>query len=794
MSDDKVTIEIDGRSLEASKGAMIIHVADQAGIDIPRFCYHPKLSIAANCRMCLVEVEKAPKPMPACATPVMNGMRVFTASPRALAAQKATMEFLLINHPLDCPICDQGGECELQDLSMGYGASISRFTERKRAVHDKDIGPLVETEMTRCIHCTRCVRFGDEIAGLRELGGTGRGEYLQIGTYVEHAMLSELSGNVIDICPVGALTAKPSRFRGRAWELIQQPAIAPHDSVGSNLSVHTLRNRLVRVVPRSNEAINECWLSDRDRFAYEGVNCSERVQRPQLRVAGELQDREWEDALEATASQLREILAQYGPEEVAFLASPSASLEELYLMQKLARGLGVGNIDHRLRQLDYSDQDDAPLFPWLGCALVELEQLQSALLIGSNVRMEQPLLGHRLRKAAMRGARISFINPRRYDFRFPLSAERIVSGPQLDLELAHVAAAAAELSGVKLPKTFQGVETLQPDDAQRRIAEELLRAERGMVLLGAQALRSPDLAKLRLLGGWLARTTGCVFGVLPEAANAAGGWLAGALPHRGPAGRAVESPGLPGAESLARQLKAYVLMGFDPEYDCADPAAATTALAHAELVVSLTPFHGNAIDEHSDVVLPIASFAETAGTWVNLEGRWQSVPGAVNPPGSGRPAWKVLRVLANLCGVEGFDYLSANAVVEELYAQCRELEPNNDVRLGRRVRPAGATPGSLRRGGDVPIYALDGVVRRAASLQRTPLAEVAALRLHPNTAALGSLDDKQRVKVRQGGFEATLPLVVDESIPEGVAWIAFGLPGTEKLGALGDDIELEAAT
>ena len=792
MSDDKVTIEIDGRSLEARKGAMIIQVADAAGIDIPRFCYHPKLSIAANCRMCLVEVEKAPKPLPACATPVMDGMRVFTASPRALAAQKATMEFLLINHPLDCPICDQGGECELQDLSMGYGGSLSRFAERKRAVQDKDIGPLVETEMTRCIHCTRCVRFGDEVAGLRELGATGRGEHMEIGTYVEHAMVSELSGNVIDLCPVGALTAKPSRFRARAWELIQHPGVAPHDCVGSNVSVHTLRNRLVRVVPRSNEAVNECWLSDRDRFAYEGVNSDQRALAPLLRGEAGLAEVEWEQALATAAARLQAVIESNGPQEVAFLAAPNASLEELYLVQKLARGLGVPNVDHRLRQLDFSDQEEAPAFPWLGCQLAELEQLHAALLVGSNVRMEQPLIGHRIRKAAMRGARVSFINPRRYPVRFALSAERVVPGRELALELARVAAAAAQASDSKLPKTFQGVAELQPDSTHRRIAEELLGAERGMVLLGSQALYSPDLAKLRLLAGWLARATGCRFGYLPESANAAGGWLAGAVPHRGPAGVAAELLGLSAAEMFSRPRKAYVLFGFDPEYDCASPAAARAALEGAELVLALACYRGGLLEQCCDLLLPVASFAESAGTWVNAEGRWQSVPGAISPPGRARPAWKVLRVLANLCAVSGFDYLSADAVVEELYAQCRDLEPDNDVRLGRRIRlqPADAIP---RRGGDVPLYAVDPVVRRAPSLQRTPLAEVAAVRLHPATAAGRGLEDQLRVRARQGDAEVTLPLVLDDSIPEGVVWVAAGLPGTEGLGALGDAIEIELA-
>lgn len=788
MSDDKVNIEIDGRSLQARKGTMIIQVADEAGVDIPRFCYHPKLSIAANCRMCLVEVEKAPKPLPACATPVMDGMRVFTASPRAIAAQKATMEFLLINHPLDCPICDQGGECELQDVSMGYGASISRFTERKRAVADKDIGPLVETEMTRCIHCTRCVRFGTEIAGLRELGATGRGEHMEIGTYVEHAMVSELSGNVIDLCPVGALTAKPSRFKARAWEMVQHPGVAPHDSVGSNVSVHTIRNKVIRVVPRDNEAVNECWLSDRDRFSYEGLRGSERALAPQLRNDSGLVEVEWEQALEATASRLRDLIDRHGPDQVGFLIAPNATLEELYLAQKLARGLGIANVDHRLRQLDTSDQEDAPLFPWLGMELSDLERVDAALLIGSNVRMEQPLAGNRLRKAALRGASISFINPRRYEFRFP-TAQLVAPGHALSSELAGVVAAVSALTGTKLPKTFQGVDGLEPNDAQQLFAQELIAAERGAVLLGSQALSGPELGKLRLLAGWLARTANCVLGYLPEAANSAGAWFAGAVPHRGPAGCTLQQTGLGAREMLSQPLKGYVILGFDPEYDTADPGTALTVLGDAELVVYLGAFQGGVVDEVADVILPIGSFAESAGTWINLEGRWQSTAGAVVPPGKARPAWKVLRVLGNLCQVDGFDYLSADAIADELFELCRELEPANDVRLGRRIRPQLADD-SLRRGGDIAIYAGDPLVRRARSLQRTPLAEVAAARIHPETARRLQLSGRGRVRVRQGGGEAILPLVVDDSVPPNVVWVAGGLPGTERLGAGGAPIEI----
>ena len=437
MSEEQVNIEVNGIPLKARKGAMLIEVTDAAGIPIPRFCYHKKLSIAANCRMCLVEVERAPKPLPACATPVMEGMKVYTESPKAIAAQKGTMEFLLINHPLDCPICDQGGECELQDVALGYGGDVSRFAERKRVVKDKDIGPLVATDMTRCIHCTRCVRFGEEIAGLREMGATGRGENVEIGTYVSKAVASELSGNIIDLCPVGALTAKPSRYKGRSWEYVQHAGIAPHDSVGSNIFIHTLRGQVMRVVPRENEQVNETWLSDRDRFSYEGIYSDDRLSKPLLGGV----ESEWENALEAAASGLKAVIARHGADAVGFLVSPTATVEELYLAQKLARGLGVNNIDHRLRQADFSDQDTAPAFPWLGQSLDALERMGAALLIGSNVRMEQPLVGHRLRKAALAGGQIMFINPRDFDFRFPVAAKVIADPVGMVTALAGVAQA-----------------------------------------------------------------------------------------------------------------------------------------------------------------------------------------------------------------------------------------------------------------------------------------------------------------------------------------------------------------
>ncbi|HMR01848.1 MAG TPA: NADH-quinone oxidoreductase subunit NuoG, partial [Candidatus Competibacter phosphatis] len=625
MSEEQVNIEVNGIPLKARKGAMLIEITDAAGIAIPRFCYHKKLSVAANCRMCLVEVEKAPKPLPACATPVMEGMKVYTESPKALAAQKGTMEFLLINHPLDCPICDQGGECELQDMALGYGADVSRFAERKRVVRDKNIGPLIATDMTRCIHCTRCVRFGEEVAGLRELGATGRGESVEIGTYVAHSVGSELSGNVIDLCPVGALTAKPSRYRGRSWEYVQHPAIAPHDSVGSNIFIHTLRGQVMRVVPRENEAINETWISDRDRFSYEGIYSDDRLVRPWVK-GGEA---DWEVALETASKGLREVIAQHGAEAVGFLLSPTATVEELYLAQKLARGLGVANIDHRLRQADFSDQDAAPVFPWLGQELADLEKVGAALLIGSNVRMEQPLAGHRLRKAALAGGRILLINPRDFEFLFPVAAKVIADPAGMVAALVGVALAVAELKGQDLPTELAVLAGggASAGETERAIAEHLVNQAPATVLLGNLAVAHPAFAQLRALASFVAACSGAHLGYLPEAANSAGGWLAGALPHRLPGGASAPTVGLDTRSMLEAPRKAYVLLGVEPELDCWDGAAALKALQAAEWVVSLNPFASAASKAYAHVILPVATFAETSGSYVNAEGLWQSFSG-----------------------------------------------------------------------------------------------------------------------------------------------------------------------
>ncbi len=776
MSEELVSIEVNGIPLKARKGSMLIESTDAAGIAIPRFCYHKKLSIAANCRMCLVEVEKAPKPLPACATPVVEGMKVFTESPKARAAQKGTMEFLLINHPLDCPICDQGGECELQDLALGYGDDLSRFAERKRVVPDKDIGPLIATEMTRCIHCTRCVRFGEEIAGLREMGATGRGEHTEIGTYVSKAVASELSGNVIDLCPVGALTAKPSRYKGRSWEFVQHAAIAPHDSVGSNIFIHTLRGQVMRVVPRENEAINETWISDRDRFSYEGIYSDDRLAKPLV----DGQEVEWDTALEAVTTRLKQVISEHGPESVGFLVSPTATVEELYLAQKLARGLGIANIDHRLRQADFSDQDTAPVFPWLGQKLAGLESVKSALLIGSNVRMDQPLAGHRLRKAALAGSRIMFVNPRDFDFRFPVAAKINANPAEMVAALARIAHAVVELKGESLTESLANLVQGTFGDTERVIASHLLNTNPSTVLLGNLAVAHPAFAQLRALAGFIAQRCQASFGYLPEAANSSGAWLAGALPHRLPGGKAASTVGLDVRAMLETPRQAYVLLGTEPELDCWNGASALKALHAAKWVFSLSPYAGTNSKDYANIILPISTFAETSGTYVNAEGYWQNFTGASKPFGAARPAWKVLRVLGNLCGLEGFDYISSEQVLVEAQSVCGDLKPDNSSDLVKTMAPFEAN--GLWRVADVPIYALDSLVRRAPSLQASPLSRPAEVRLHPEVAQELGLVGRDQVQVRHNGAGVDLPLVLDTSIPRGCAWVPAGMSASVALG------------
>ncbi len=793
MSEETVQIEVDGRPIEVRKGAMLIEATDAAGIDVPRFCYHKKLPVVANCRMCLVEVEKAPKPLPACATPVADGMKVWTDSPTAIDAQQGTMEFLLINHPLDCPVCDQGGECELQDVALGYGEGISRFNESKRAVADEDLGPLIATDMTRCIHCTRCVRFGTEIAGVRELGATGRGEDMRIGTYVGRMITSEMSGNVVDLCPVGALTNKPARYTVRPWELIQQPSVAPHDAIGSNLFLHQRRGRVMRAVPRENESINETWISDRDRYSCHGLYSQDRVLQPLVKRNGIWEEVDWDVALPEAVEALKGVVANAGAEQLAALVSPYATLEEQYLAQKLMRGLGSPHVEHRLRQMDFSDQDAAPVMPWLGQSIAQLEQVDAALLIGSNVRKEQPIAAHRLRKAARDGARISFINPRRFDFHFDVDRDCTVHPDHMVQTLAGVGVAISEQTGAALPERVRTAAAgAEPNADQRAVAQALVDGDESTVLIGNLALGHPALAELRLLADAVARLAGARFGYLPEAGNAAGAWLAGAVPHRGPAGTATERNGATVSELYEQPRRGYLLMGVEPEVDSADGAAAASAMHAADAVVALAPFTTDAMLQYASVILPCSTFAETEGTFVNAEGLWQDFTAAGSLPGDARPAWKILRVLANELDVAGFDYVGVDEIRAELKERCREITLDNRVAGERALRPVAGREG-LVRFGDVPMYSTDPLVRRSEPLQQAADAGRPEVRIAPADAQTLGLEDAARAVVQQDKRSQTLDLVVDEGVPAGCVWIPQGLPETAELGAAAGPVQLKRA-
>ena len=660
-----VNIEVNGVPMQARKGQMIIEVTDQADVYVPRFCYHPKLTIAANCRMCLVEVEKAPKPLPACATPVAEGMKVFTRSKRAIDAQKATMEFLLINHPLDCPICDQGGECELQDLAMGFGRDVSRYTERKRIVKDKNIGPLISTDMTRCIHCTRCIRFGQEIAGIQELGMTFRSDRSEVTTYIEKSVDHELSGNIIDLCPVGALNNKPYRYNARAWEMVAKPLVSPHDCAGSNLYAHVLRRRIRRVVPRDNEEINESWIADRDRYSCHGVYSSDRLLKPRIKREGNWVEVDWQEALTAAVQALKRATESGGASGLGTLVSPSATLEEAYLLQRITRHLGSDNIDYRLRQRDFRDQNSDPRAPLLGCNIAELDTREGMLIVGSNLRMEVPIVAHRVRKAARKGASIAFLNTAAYEYHFKPAAYVTAAADTFVTNLAAVLVAAASAAGSSVPAHLaRAVEGVTPTDAHRAAAAALTRKP-GLVLLGHIAQRHPQYADIRALAAGLAAVTGASLGYLSEGGNAAGAALAGATPHRGLGGHGVARAGFDARAMLETPRSAYILFGIEPAKDLAEGEASLAALRGAA-VVAFAAFASDDLLEVADVLLPTATFVETAGTFVNAEGRWQSFDAVADAVGESRPGWRVLRVLGNELELPDCEYRTPSDITGEL--------------------------------------------------------------------------------------------------------------------------------
>lgn len=766
-----IEIEINGQKLTAKSNQTVIQVADEAGIYIPRFCYHKKLSIPANCRMCLVEVEKAPKALPACATPCAPGMKIFTKSQKTILAQRAVMEFLLINHPLDCPICDQGGECELQDLSMGYGADHSAYDECKRSLEDQDLGPLIATEMTRCIYCTRCVRFGDEIAGMRELGAIGRGEHTEIDTYVTHAIRSEVSGNIIDLCPVGALTNKPYRFTARPWELDQSPSISPHDCIGSNLNVHTRYGTVMRVVTRENQAINEVWLADRDRFSWTGLY-EDRLTQPRVKINGEWQTVSWQHAFEVAAQGLRDVIDQHGADALGALVSPNATLEELYLLQKIVRDLGSPHIDHRLRAINTADQNTFAAFPGLGMDLEAFEQCDAVFLIGSNLQKEQPIAALRLRKAIKQGASVAVLNPVDYQFNFKVDAKEIVAPQQMVRTLTDVL------------KAFE-------TNAAHPLGDLLRAKQKVCVLLGALSMHHPEADQIRYLAQQIATHCAGTLGLMTDGANSAGAWLAGAIPHRQAAAQPAKQIGLSAYEMLAQPRKAYLLLNVEPEKDCANAHLARNALRQAECVIAFSMFKNTVLEETATVLLPISTFTETSGTFVNTMGVHQSFVGVAKSIGEARPAWKVLRVLGNFLHLDNYNYESSQAIKHEVDALIKDMPA---LTMTFSKPKTGEKMGQLTRIGEIPIYALDSLLRRAEPLQQTQTlmeGEVDVVRIHPKTAARLQLNEQDAVIVQQQNASATLSLKLDARIAEDAVWVAGGIAATQQLGDLFGDISLQ---
>ena len=781
-----INLEIDGKAVQVENGATLMDAANKVGTFIPHFCYHKKLSIAANCRMCLVQVEKAPKPLPACATPATEGMKVQTNSDYAKTAQKGVMEFLLINHPLDCPICDQGGECQLQDLAVGYGAPASRYQEEKRVVVNKNLGPLISTDMTRCIHCTRCVRFGQEVAGIMELGQAGRGEHSEILAFVGKTVDSELSGNVIDLCPVGALTSKPFRYTARSWELSRRKSVSPHDGLGSNFVVQVKQDRVMRVLPLENEAINECWLSDRDRFSYEGLNSDERLTKPMMKVGDKWAEVDWSIALQAAAEGLKRVKESNGAESIGALASPNQTLEELFLLNKVVRGLGSVNIDTRLRQVDTRTDGKVAGARWLGMKIADLGGLESVLVVGSTLRKEHPLIANRLRQAAKKGLQVNIVHVADDELLLNLANKVRLRPSEMVGVLGGIAKALVEIKNGSLPgEVASAVAGLAVSPAARAIAQGLAAKQKTAVLLGNFAQHHPQYSLLHVLGQEIARLSGGVFGVLSEAANSVGAAAIGVEPGK---------DGLCAQGMVGQPRKAYVLMGVEPELDCYNPVATLAALNAADFVVALATYKGDATN-YADVILPIAPFTETAGTFVNMEGTVQSFNGVVKPLGDARPGWKVLRVLGNLLELPGFEQEGVAAVRTEIapdiqaFVSARLNNTITDVKVEIPVPSSG-----IERVAEVPIYATDSVVRHASSLQKTADARNAKrVRLASDLADKFGIVNGGDVRVTQDGNSVVLAVSIDASLAPGCARVAAGLTETAALGSMSGTLTIEKA-
>ncbi|CAM5780527.1 NADH-quinone oxidoreductase subunit NuoG [Castellaniella caeni] len=773
-----VELTIDGLKVQAEEGSMVIQAAHAAGLYIPHFCYHKKLSIAANCRMCLVEVEKAPKQLPACATPVTNGMVVHTRSPKAIEAQRAVMEFLLINHPLDCPVCDQGGECQLQDLAMGYGESASRYKETKRVVFHKPMGPLISAEqMQRCIHCTRCIRVGQEIGGIMEIGMLNRGEFSEITTFVGEAVESELSGNMIDVCPVGALLSKPFMMSARTWELARRRSVSPHDSVGANLVVQTKMDRVLRVVPFENEPVNECWISDRDRFSYAGLYVEDRLQHPMVRGCdGQWHEASWTDALQSVVTGLNQVREDGGSTQIGALGSETATLEELALLARLTRALGSDNIDFRLRGDGAALDAVRTGAPWLGMPIADLNTLDRALVVGSFLRKDHPLMAQRLRQAAKHGMQLSLVDSVAVDPLVPVTGRLTVKPSGLVQALAEIVVALAALKSQPVP---EGLANVQAGEAAQKIADSLASGAKVGIFLGNLAVTDDQVVRLAANAQEIARLCGGRFGFLTSGGNTVGGYLAGAVPAEG---------GLDARRMLGGEpLKAYLVLHAEPRLDSELGERAVRALQGSAMAVAFTAFK-SAAEDWADVMLPIAPFTETSGSFVNAEGRVQSFKGVAAPVGDTRPAWKVLRVLGNLLSLQGFDDETSESVRDTV------MVGGVDGRLSNEVRktPGTVAPGTgLERVAELPIYRTDALVRRSQPLQEH--VNSAPPRAAMNAATLQSLGltagDAVRVSTEHGAAE--LEAALDDAVADQAVRIAGAFEQTAALGIGSGAIQLE---
>jgi NADH-quinone oxidoreductase subunit G len=768
-------IEIDGKVVETQLGRTIIEVADEIGVEIPRFCYHKKLSVAANCRMCLVEVSGSKKTLPACATPIADGMKIATRSEEAVRSQKAVMEFLLINHPLDCPICDQGGECELQDVSMGYGVDHSEYKENKRSVADENLGALIATEMTRCIHCTRCVRFGTEIAGFRELGATGRGENTKIGTFIEHSMSSEISGNVIDLCPVGALTSKPYRFTARAWELMQSPSLSPHDCLNSNTFVHFRRDEIMRVVPRENESINQTWLSDRDRFAYTGLNHPDRATQPMIKKQGQWHTVTWDTALEFTVAGLQDVLKKHGPEALAAFASPSSTLEEFYLLQKLMRSMGVKNIDYRMQQLDFRDDNYLNITKKPKINITDLENQKQIFIVGCQIEREVPLTAVRLRAAVAKGAKLlhldSFDTAQALNFDHQL----IVNPQEICFEIAKIIIACNKELNIKLKPLLLG---LTAEAEHEKLAAELQKPD-SVIIVGELIRNHPDASTIRALLRELSKITHAKILELSAGGNSEGAKLAGMLPHEG----------LNVSKSIAAKLASYVLLNVEADFDFANSALSREAMMSAEFVVAISPYVTEGLKNDADVILPAAAYTESSGTYVNIDHIWQTINGIVKPKAEARPIWKILRVLGNHFNIKGFDYNSTEEVRNELVNYINNNVPD-DFSHSEEYWPTELKVANeaLTRVSVMPIYRVDLITRHSKPLQNCASRDRPLLHINPETAKKYNVTEKATVS--QGLMEVTIPVVLNAKIAKDVVLLMHGLQETMDLGSTYGEIKI----